>query len=82
MAENALTSALKKLKSMKHIDHTDTISVVSTIVTMGAHHIEGPAVVDGAIEVYHFVIAYAIGPMAFVSMDIIYLLNSHRTSFR
>ena len=49
---------------------------------MSAHHIEGPAVVDGAVEVYHFVIAYAIGPMAFVPMDVINLLDSHRVPFR
>ena len=64
------------------IDHTDAKSVVSVLYAVGAHHFYGPSIMDGAVEVYHFVIADAVGPMPLVAVDAVNLLDSHLLTFR
>ena len=64
------------------IDHTDAESVVSVLHAMRTHHIDGTAIVDAAVEVYHLVITNAVGPMALVAVDAVNLLDSHLTVFR
>ena len=51
------------------------------IQTMCANLFKWPAIVNGAVEVDHFVIADA-GPMLFLAMDFIYSLDCHRLAFR
>ena len=63
------------------VDHTDAISVVSVLSAMRPHPIDRPAVVDGAVEVNHFVISDAVGPVVLGPVDVVNLLDGHPLPF-
>lgn len=67
--------------AIRDIDNADAMAVMPILRAMGAHHIDGPAVVNGAIEVNHFVIADA-APFVLGAMDVVNLLDGHLTAFR
>jgi hypothetical protein len=68
------------LGTSSDIDNTDAISVVSILGAMGAHLVDVAAIVDRAIEVYHFVITDA-APFVLASVDVINLLDCHLATF-
>lgn len=57
------------------------MAVVSVLGAMGAHHVDGSAIVNGTIEINHFVIADAI-PVVLSAVDAVYLLHGHLLAFR
>ena len=71
--------SLAILLAASYIAYSDAVCVV--IQTMCAYLFKWTAIVNGAIEVYHFVIADT-GPMLFLAMDFIYSLDCHRLTYR
>ena len=76
LGRSRVLGSLAVFSTSSDIYSADAKAVVSVLLAMGAHQIERSTIMDGAVEINHFVIT-DLRPMVLAAMDVVNLLDGH-----